>query len=741
VVRGIKKFYFGSGITSRCLSAGSKKEGFALANLSFIIYIYRNSQIAMPARPSLYLWKKMPFTRLVVPLIAGILIQFYNPFTGGFLVVAIVAIILLSLLCYVLPFANSYAYRWIAGVSIHLTVLVTGAVLIYKQDLRSQKNWFRNAVPASSGLLVTLQEPLVKKAKTYKAEASVDAVYTGTEWKSAEGRILVYFSNDSIKNLDYGSQVLFFKHLQPIRNSGNPGGFDYKQYSAFRNIFHQVFLKSNEYKVAATTNKAWLRSWLFTVRLGVIKILRQYIQPAREAGVAEALLIGFREDLDRDLVQAYSNTGVVHIIAISGLHLGMIYLALVWLLKPVTKKPGTRWIRPVVILVVLWLFTLLAGAVPSILRSAVMFSFIVAGEALHRKSSIYNTLASSAFVMLCMNPYFLWDVGFQLSYAAVISIVTFVKPIYNWCFLKNKLLDFFWKLTSVTIAAQVLTVPIIFYAFHQFPLVFLITNCIVVPLSSVVLFAELFLLTISFMEPLAQIAGIITSRMLLWMNKFIELVNSFPYGRYDGIENSMIETILLYLFIVAISYWLLKKAKEGLFVGLAAMLVFLAIDGYENYIVGKQQKMIVYNIPDHSAIDFIRGKQYAFSGDSVLLEDALLTKFHLKPSRTLQRISPTPNLADLYLTHPFILFAGKRIVVIDKNFKFEGGSRIPVDLIIVAHNPRLYIEQLNAVFDCKQFVFDGSNSAWRIKQWKKDCDSLHLRNYSTADSGAYEMNL
>jgi competence protein ComEC len=157
--------------------------------------------------------------------------------------------------------------------------------------------------------------------------------------------------------------------------------------------------------------------------------------------------------------------------------------------------------------------------------------------------------------------------------------------------------------------------------------------------------------------------------------------------------------------------------------------------------LNRQQKIIIYNIPQHNAIDFISGKKYAFVCDSALLRDEYLKNFNLKPSRTLHRIKPENNLADLYISHPFIQFAGKKILIIDKPFKFESPSKIRLDLIIVSHNPRLYISELAKVFDCKKFVFDASNSTWKINQWKKDCDSLHLRHHSTPDKGAFEMNL
>lgn len=696
--------------------------------------------LSMPHQP--YFWKQMPFIRLIIPFITGILIQWISNFSPLILFAAGGFIALIMFFFSWMPFAVKYTYRWLPGISINLLLIVAGALVVYHNDIRKEPNWVGNYRTDSVPVLVTIKEPLAEKAKTYKAEVSIEAINIRGEWKDATGNVLVYFSKDSsMPEMKYGSQVLFYKPLQPIKNSGNPGSFDYKQYNAFRNIYHQVFLKTSDYLVTKTKNENGFKNWLFDIREAVIQKLQQYIKGEREAGVAEALLIGYRNDLDKDLVQAYSNTGVVHIIAISGLHLGMIYVALIWLLKPFKRTKWIRWVKPLIILAVLWIFTLLAGGVPSILRSAVMFSFIVLGETIDRKSSIYNTLAASAFVMLCINPYYLFDVGFQLSYAAVTSIITFQRPIYNWFYVKNTIIDFFWKLTSVTIAAQILTVPIIFYSFHQFPNFFLITNCIIVPLSSVILFAELVLLITSFVPVVAKLVGSITSGMLALMNGFIEWINKFPFAVYDGIQNNLAETILLYVFIIGICYWLLNKGKPALFAGAGALLIFIIIDGYENFILRQQQKVIVYNVPQQKAIDFISGKQYAFVGDTALLNDEYLRNFHLKPSRTLHRINTTNNIEGLYISHPFVQFQGKRILMIDKPFKFQSPFKISVDVIIVSHNPRLHISELTNVFDCKQYVFDASNSTWKINQWKKDCDSLHLRHHSTADKGVFELNL
>lgn len=693
-------------------------------------------------QPTIYIWRQMPFVRLIVSLIAGIILQWYLQFSLSAVIISAVVLSSILLVFGFLKLSAKYTLRWLQGLALELLFVAVGILITYNKDIQHHDDWLGHQYKDSIPVMATLQEPLVEKAKSYKAQATVEAIQVNGEWKHVTGDVLLYFNKEDVTpSLKYGSQVLFLKTLQPIKNSGNPGSFDYQRYSAFQDIYHQVFLKQDEYIISKTTHINPFKQWLINVRFWVINTLQKQIKSKREAGVAEALLIGYRDDLDKDLVQAYSNTGVVHIVAISGLHLGMIYGVLAWLFKFFRKKKWIRWVKPVVILSVLWIFTFIAGGVPSILRSAVMFTFIVLADTISRKTSIYNTLAASAFVMLCYNPFFLWDVGFQLSYAAVISIVTFMKPIHNWFYIKSKSLNFLWELVAVTLSAQVLTIPIIFYYFHQFPNLFLITNFIVVPLSSIILFAELAVLAFSYVPYVSNAFSYVTTGMLRFMNNFIERFNQLPFAVTNGIQNSVVETILLYGFIIAICYWLYHKSKPSLYFSICIGIIFLTAKSYEEMQHERQAKLVVYNIPKLQALDFIEGKQYHFVGDTALMEDNFLKNFHIQPCRTLQQVNAASQLNNLQTPYPFIQFRNKRILLIDRTFSFTSSAKIPVDVIILSKNARVYIPQLEAVFNCHQYVFDGSNSLWKINQWKKDCENLHLPHYSTPDKGAYQLEL
>jgi competence protein ComEC len=386
---------------------------------------------------------------------------------------------------------------------------------------------------------------------------------------------------------------------------------------------------------------------------------------------------------------------------------------------------------------------LLTGAAASILRSAVMFTFITVGNNFAKKSSIYNSLAASAFVMLCFNPYYLWDVGFQLSYLAVIGIIVFQKPIYNLFYIKSPWLDPVWKLTAISLAAQILTFPICIYYFHQFPNLFLITNIIAVPLSSIILFAEIILVAFSWVPFLGAYIGKITGWLVGLMNKIILWVNHFSFAVWDKIPANVLSTWLLYAVVISLSAWLINKNKKLLYLALANLLAFAMVQAYGKWQIKSQQKIIVYNVPQQQAIDFVKGNNYQFIGDSVLLAEGMLQNFHLKPGRiALQLNNRGDSIRDYFKNAPFYQFNNKKIVLIDKPLEFEVPEhKIDVDIIIISKNAKLYMPQLASVFNCKQYVADASNSLWKIDRWKKDCSALHLQLHSIPEKGAFVLDL
>ena len=684
----------------------------------------------------MHTWKQAPFLRLFIPLAAGITLQYYGQLPARFAIaVAMAGITGMIFFNYRLSFLQ-YRLSWLNGIFIHALLLSLGALLSWQKQATSQSTNIINRYHTADYITAALDDAPSEKNKSYRATATVTHILHKDSMESAEGTIVLYFKKDtSLQQLQYGSIITFNKPLQRISNSGNPGAFDYKQYAAFNGMFYQVYLQPGDFIVSGKTTTPF-KKMLVNIRKEVLRIISRYVPGTKEQGLAAALLIGYKDALDKTLVQSYSNTGVVHVIAISGLHLGLIYWLLNVLFGLLTKTKKLQWLKPVFIIAGLWLFALLAGGGPSVLRSAVMFTCIVIGECLSKKAVIYNTLAASAFILLCINPFWLWDAGFQLSYAAVLSIVLFMKPVYNLLYVRNKLLDALWKLNAVTLAAQVLTIPITIYYFHQFPVYFLLTNVVAVPLSTVIVFGEIVLCAVGTLPWLAHTTGNVLHRLIVLMNRFIEHMEQLPFALWQHLQINLLQLVVLYGFIVAISYWLFEKSKPAFITALGCLLVFVVANSYSLTTTGRQQQLVVYNIPQHRAIDFISGNNCFFDGDEGL------ENFYLNSARNVYRAMPANSLPSLQQYGNCFLFNHKSVVVIDNHTRLHDmAEKVRADVVIITQNPRLYLTDLAKTIDCSQLVIDGTNPLWKVNKWKAEAVKLRLSCFSVVDNGAFVMKL
>ena len=696
------------------------------------------------------IWKEAPFVRLLIPFAAGILLQWsfqfgLRPALAGTLVSALTTLLFSSK-----TITGRFRRYWLSGVFLNCLFFFAGCLCAFLKDGAREGALLANKFVADPIIIATLDEPLSEKAKSFKALASVQVLAVKDSTITLNSKIIVYLQKDSFNSahssglvsLGYGSRIAFKKKPQRIKSSGNPGSFDYQRHCAFHGLYYQLYLKTSEYEILLPGNISPFRKFLFSTRTRIITVLKTYIPGDKESGLAEALLIGYKDDLDKSLVQSYSNTGVVHIIAISGLHVGLIYWLINCLLRLLDNILRLRFLKPVLIVSALWMFCFLAGGTPSVLRSVVMFTFIVTGQSISRRISIYNSLAASAFFLLCYNPFWLWDTGFQLSYTAVLSIVIFMKPIYDSLFVENKILDALWKLNSVTLSAQVLTIPICIYYFHQFPNFFLFTNFIAVPLSSMVLIGELLLCAVSFLPIIATKLGWLLNWLIWVMNSFVERFDRLPFSVTQNIQLSIVQVILIYLIIIGLSFWIMNRKVIGITGVLVAVLSFGATRCQLLWKVKYQRKLIVYNIPLHQSIDFIEGNRYFFKGDSTLNEEGFMQNFHLKPSRTTYQLSHKDSLPGLIHHGQFYIFNSKRIMIVEKNlYKISLRRKIDVDVMILSRAVNFSVQDLHDQFNCKQLVVDASNPFWKALKWKAECDVLNIPCHVVSEKGAFVMSM
>jgi competence protein ComEC len=462
----------------------------------------------------------------------------------------------------------------------------------------------------------------------------------------------------------------------------------------------------------------------------VVSIIRREVPGKDVQGLAEALLIGYKHDLDKDLVQAYSRTGVVHIIAISGLHLGLVYALLLWLTRGLKRR---TLLRLLLVLGGLWAFAGTAGAGPSVLRAALMFSCLALASLAKRRSRPANALVLSALILLCIQPYWLWDIGFQLSYAAVASILLFQQPLYRSLRFPNKPLAAVWQLASVTLAAQLLTLPLTVYHFHQLPLLFLGGNLLAVPLSSLLLFLLVLLCVLSPLPLLAAPLGKGIALGITLLNKSVTHLGKTSLVTWEGLSITAPQSLLLTFFLLCGGLAIVYRQRRLLPPSLLALLGFLLLRAASHIHHRNQLALVVYPTPGYSTIDLFIGPTLAYWGDTLPAVDEGLRRFHLQPTRTQFRAGGNAG----YIGSHGILFGGKIILRTDSLPPSIGLPSLRCRLLVINRKARPF--RVWQALRPEAVVIDGSVPARAAQRWQEHWDSLGIRCHSVRQKGAFVL--
>ena len=699
------------------------------------------------------IWHSIPFLRILLAMIAGIVAQYYLKMPVWFAATLFFTSVALILIIRRLNIFAKQRFTFYRNIGLQLLAVSAGMLLVWRSDTRNYSSWYGNN--SYSNLVLNITEPPVTKAKSIKTESSVEVILDSNgNSHYASGKVLVYFAiTEKSQSLVYGNRILVKTKPQKITGSGNPGAFNYSEYAAMQGFYDQLFLKDSDYVVLPGLQTSFLSQVIFQSRAFVLSVLKKYIKnDAQVLGVAEALLIGYKEHLDKEIVQAYTNTGVVHIIAISGLHLGLIYMGLVWITERIKFLKKLPWLKVLLIFFCLWFFSLLTGAPASVQRSAVMFSCILFGKYFFRQTKIWNSLAASSFLLLWFNPYLLWDVGFQLSYLAVGGIVLLqpffdhilylpsrnIKKPVNWPYI---IMRGIWQLLTASLSAQLFTMPLALYYFHQMPVYFLFTNIVAVPVSTFILYAELFLLLLSPLPILASFVGKVVTAVIEFLNAFITFFNDLPLATVENIYANLLTTGVLYLALFFLVKALVVHKLRPLYYGLLTLFVFSGLQLFYKMQAWQQQRIVVYNVSGMQAIDFIDNTYYSFWGDDALRRPGLQQNFHLKPTRIYyQAYDSLPNLT--LQSGNFIQFKNQKLFLAGSGLWYpELQEPVAVQMAVVSNNRSLKLKYLVQAVKPAIVIFDGTCSRFKIAEWKKECDSLNLRCYSVQDSGAFVLNI
>ncbi len=623
--------------------------------------------------------RSAPYIRLLLPFIIGILSgHFLKTSSSQYWSYFLFAILFIAL---VLNTWKTYKVRWIWGVLLNLFIAVAG-FMAFGYSL--ERSFFSENEVIGKGTII--ENPL-EKPGTYSTLLKLKVRNENGDWHTCDDKILLALQKSSKPSPQLNQIILFKGHLKEIRNYGNPYEFDYKAYMNRAGIYYQAFIDSGNWFVAGENSKFSINIKALQWRNVILNYFRHLNLDQSSFAVISALTVGDKTFLDTDLKSAYTNSGMIHVLAVSGMHVGLLF----WLLQLITK-PLALWRhgkipRAIIVLLVIWVYALITGLTPSVVRASVMFSFWMLGETGNRKVSIYNTISASALFLLIINPQSLFEVGFQLSYMAVLGIVIFYKDINNWFFFNNRLLKKGWSLASVSLSAQLLTLPFTLYYFHQFPNYFILSNIVALPLASFVLYSSIAALVIAPVKFLWMPISWLLNWSVYAMNSVLIWVEHLPGAVTTGIPITALTAVLILFIVVAGRMFIFNRRVIYLHIILLCFIAIAFEALVKNYRIAKSNEFIVYNSHDAIVMQVREGFRSSVLTNNSGYNIGKLIKpyceaYRIKEYQRIDLMQDTClNDREVLFHKNFLVIGNQKVYIWNRNFQLN--RQVDVDLLII----------------------------------------------------------
>lgn len=546
-----------------------------------------------------------------------------------------------------------------------------------------------------------LDEFPTEKKNSYQATCQL----VGSEFK-----ILTYFTKtDNAKFAKPGDVFWFRGDPELIENEGNPFEFDYRKYLNNKKIGYRIFLKESQFWVMPNAHERNIFRFALIVRERLIQRLYESGISKEAVPLVASIAFGAREEVDQEVIRSFTNTGVIHVLAVSGMNVGLVYIILNFLLQFLKSVRGGTILYTLIIFSGIWGYALVTGMSASILRAAMMFTFVIVGRVLNRNTNIYNSLAVSAFFLIVWNPLIIADVGFQLSYAAVFSIALFQPVIYKIFDFRNWLTDNSWMLLSVTFAAQIGTLPFTLYYFHQFPVYFWLANLMVIPLVTLVLYLAFFVIGCSFLSTFfAYLIGRILEwsvYLILWI---VHQVSILPHAVIDGLYPSLNQLmVLVTAFVLA---WLFFRFRRSIFLvsTISFFVLFAILSCYRIYEKTSRAEMVFFKIKGTRLLAITEKESSTILYDRCEGGVDKLT-YYLKPYLGDRKI----DWYRLYTVNDTLKFQHRNLAIAGNMIFFRGVSLYfepnPDSPALVKELPFKPDVVWRSAFDAKELVFEVVN--------------------------------
>ena len=693
-------------------------------------------------------WNAYPILRLLLPYVGGILTVVYG---NGFSSMMLHVLFLIGLLWIIV--AYFFPEKGFFGMAIILLWYVIGQFSAWKYDDRNAPQHFSqfckpDSLIALKGIIVDITE----KLKYIRVTVQVKSVFDQERSFIADGNLLLQLKKDTTNSmLRYGDALAFRAKVEAIPARMNPYSFDYQRFWHYKNIHYQSFSEISKVQRLAQSRGNPLMQLAYDCRERCIQTLRKYLATDEAFSVAAALILGYRDAVDADLATAYTDTGAMHLLAVSGMHVGLLYSALIFLFQ--FQMSGSRtwsYIRTSILFVSVWGFTLLTGAGASMLRAAAMFSLFYIGRALHRSTDKYHIWAISAFLLLLWNPYQLFDVGFQLSYLAVLGIVLFYYRIYKLLYFKSKILKYAWQTVAVGLAAQLTTLPISLYYFGQFPTYFWLSGLLAIPISTIALYLGIvLLLTEPFCPYLSPLIGHLLQIFINWMNSSIRFVQDLPSAVHSVHWVAGSTVFVLYGILICWAIGIQRRRLNWVLYGMCLTGIAAAQYAFKTWYNYQYCGIIVYNSGKNTLIDILQQKKcYTFFSENCHknTRDRLSQKYHkVMNISSFTDCSLNESLKDtsIFYNKNSIYFKGIQLRVLDKFQKKVASlpNNWVEQYLLIVDNPDISMFELKKLNNFKQIIFNTSNQKTNVIRWKRECQQLGISYYDIGEKGAWMLKL
>ncbi len=709
-------------------------------------------------------WSAIPFVRIVLALIAGILLYAYFHLVSIFwTILCVLFSISYVFLLYITTPTQKRKWNSGFGLLALLSTTLFGISITHQKKEIYWENHFANLCDSISYYEAIVTEEPQEKPNYFKIELTVEKIFCQNLWKEAKGNNLLYIKKSAdklnvLRSLQYGDKLLIVGSPQLINPPPNPKQFDFQKYLANQQIYHQQFIEVDKLKVLGHAPPNKFFKLAIQLRKKANAVLQNTIRSKEEYAIVSALVLGIKDSLDNEIRNTYSHTGAMHVLAVSGLHVGILFQILTWLLAWTKKnKKYGSWIFLSVVLLCLWLYALITGLSPSVLRAVTMFSLVALANTIQRSSSIYNTIALSALLILCYDPYLLFSVSFQLSYLALLAIVYFQPKIFYWWKIEDSFpymnkwifmtVKFFWSITCVSLAAQLGTFPVGLFYFHQFPVYFLFSNLIVIPFATIIFSGSLLALIFSWFPPISEGIGAFVSATVSLQNEALFFIEHLPYAVIEGIDISLEETLLIYSVILLLAMLFAFQRIKYLYYALACAAIIFILQVKEFIEQRNQSIFYVFHSGKSLNMNFLKGNQnIVFIDSSLIYNDYQVHNlFHNYwsykgvPSEKVTYLNihsiedncPIP----FYRAKEFILFFYQRKKFLWLLEKREKG--LPsADYLLISKNAVRNIEKLD-FSKFKTIILDTSNSYYNSKKLSLQAKKLGISLYAIYEQGAF----